>query len=235
MSGFTQVEAGNIVSTCTLLKKRVSERFPDSGLSKVAVELESVSKRALERADEIGRPHWPLRILAAFVVVLVLGVMGFVLGQVGLTLRINDLGELAGFLESAINDAILIGAALFFIFSAESRIKRHRALEALRELRSLAHVIDMHQLTKDPESILNKGHETASSPKRSMTSYELNRYLDYCSEMLAMLSKIAALYGQHFDDGIALASVDQIETLTTGLSRKVWQKIMILHRERRAS
>jgi len=101
----------------------------------------------------------------------------------------------------------------------------------LRELRSLAHVIDMHQMTKDPESVLGKGPATASSPKRAMTAFELNRYLDYCSEMLSIISKIAALFGQRSDDGVALASVDQIESLTNGLSRKVWQKIMILQNE----
>ena len=61
-----------------------------------------------------------------------------------------------------------------------------------------------------------------------MTRFELHRYLDYCSEMLALLGKIAAVYVQEFDDGVALASAAEIETLTTGLSSKIWQKIGIL-------
>jgi hypothetical protein len=51
------------------------------------------------------------------------------------------------------------------------------------------------------------------------------RYLDYCSEMLALVGKIAALYAPRIDDPVALAAVDGIESLTTNLSRKVWQKI----------
>jgi hypothetical protein len=33
---------------------------------------------------------------------------------------------------------------------------------------------------------------------------------------------------QEFNDEVALASVNEIESLTTGLSQKIWQKIMIL-------
>jgi len=62
-----------------------------------------------------------------------------------------------------------------------------------------------------------------------MTSFEMNRYLDYCSEMLSLTGKVAALYIQDFDDAIALASVNDIESLATGLSRKIWQKLMILN------
>ena len=87
----------------------------------------------------------------------------------------------------------------------------------------------MHQLTKDPDTLVQVGTDTPSSPRRTLNRYELSRYLDYCSEMLALNSKLAALYAQNFDDPVVLASVDEVETLTTGLSAKVWQKIMILN------
>lgn len=48
------------------------------------------------------------------------------------------------------------------------------------------------------------------------------------SETLAVIGKIAAVYAQTSDDAAALAAVDEIEDLTTGLSRKIWQKLMIL-------
>ena len=47
-----------------------------------------------------------------------------------------------------------------------------------------------------------------------------------------LIGKVAALYVQRFDDPVALSAVDQIEDLTTGLSRKIWQKIMIIDRDR---
>ena len=61
-----------------------------------------------------------------------------------------------------------------------------------------------------------------------MTPFELNRYLDYCSESLALISKIAALYVQGFQDPVLLDAVDDVEDLTAGFSRKIWQKLTIL-------
>jgi len=45
-----------------------------------------------------------------------------------------------------------------------------------------------------------------------------------------LIGKLAALYAQNLDDGVALSAVDQLEALTTGLSRKIWQKVMLLDR-----
>jgi hypothetical protein len=86
----------------------------------------------------------------------------------------------------------------------------------------------MHQLTKDPEQRLTRPPPTAASPVRTMTRVELGRYLDYCSEMLSVTSKIAALFVERFDDPVTLAAVNEIESLTAGLSRKIWQKISML-------
>jgi hypothetical protein len=52
--------------------------------------------------------------------------------------------------------------------------------------------------------------------------------LDYCSEMLSLVGKITALHGQNIPDSIALDSIDRVETLTTGLSRKIWKKLSML-------
>ena len=62
-----------------------------------------------------------------------------------------------------------------------------------------------------------------------MTPFLLRRYLDYCSEMLSLIGKIGVLYVQDYPDTEAVGAVNDIETLTTGLARKIWQKIMILH------
>ena len=123
----------------------------------------------------------------------------------------------------------MIGAAIFFLLTLESRFKRGRACDSVHELRSLAHIIDMHQLTKDPERITNKNYlRTANSPTAYMTPFQLRRYLDYCSEMLSLTGKIAAVYVQDFNDSVTLASVNEVETLCTGLSRKIWQKVSLL-------
>ena len=129
------------------------------------------------------------------------------------------------------NEIILIGAAIYFLLGLETRRKRARALAAIHVLRAMAHIIDMHQLTKDPERLSGGGlPDTPSSPERKMTPFELTRYLDYCSEMLAIISKIAALYVQNAGDPVTLAAVNEVQDLTGNLSQKIWQKIMILDR-----
>ena len=48
--------------------------------------------------------------------------------------------------------------------------------------------------------------------------------------MLSLTGKVAALYAQSLHDSVVLSAVNEVESLTTGLSRKIWQKIMILNR-----
>ena len=61
-----------------------------------------------------------------------------------------------------------------------------------------------------------------------MTPFELTRYLDYCSEMLSLTSKLAAVYAQNLPDPVVIDAVNEVESLTTNLSQKIWQKITIL-------
>ncbi len=109
------------------------------------------------------------------------------------------------------------------------RIRRVRALRAIHELRSIAHLIDMHQLNKDPERTVERGNLTSHATKLNMSSFEMSRYLDYCSELLSMTGKLGALYAQSFNDSVVVEAVTEIEQLTTALSRKIGQKFIILH------
>jgi hypothetical protein len=61
-----------------------------------------------------------------------------------------------------------------------------------------------------------------------MTQFELTRYLDYCAEMLALVGKLAALYAEGVRDSVVINAVNDIENLTSGLGRKIWQKITII-------
>ena len=233
-SSFISLDADRILATIDRLAKRVEERFPGSGLSRVAGELRAVSLRSCERVQEASSPIVWVRVVNVILVAVIIGVILATLIQADWS--VDDFGLLEGIavLEAAINDVVLICAGIFFLVTIETRIKRGRFLRALHELRSIAHVIDMHQLTKDPEYLLSSRiANTASSPNRAMSAAELGRYLDYCSEMLSLTGKLAALYVQNFNDSVVLTSVNEIESLTTGLSRKIWQKLMIVHSRHR--
>ena len=73
------------------------------------------------------------------------------------------MSDLAQGLEAGVSDVIFLGVALFFLFSLEARSKRRQALAGLNDLRSIAHVIDMHQLTKDPEIARHAGEAKTMS------------------------------------------------------------------------
>jgi hypothetical protein len=220
-----------IVETVAKLQRRIEERFPGAGLSQLCEQLLDVSRKASERSRWIGKPIRPIRVAGyAMAALLVASFVGFV--AYGLrSSESENIGfiELVQAIEAGLNDIIFFALAIWFLVSLETRIKRRRALAAVHELRSIAHIIDMHQLTKDPERVVRDWLGTENSPKQQMTPFQLNRYLDYCSEMLSLTGKIASLYVQHFDDADAVAAVSEVEQLSTGLSRKIWQKIMILH------
>jgi hypothetical protein len=83
----------------------------------------------------------------------------------------------------------------------------------------------MHQLTKDPASLL--AEPTPASPERRLSQVELVRYLDYCSEMLSLAAKVAAVYAQSTKDPQVVSAASDVQQLTANLSAKVWQKIQI--------
>ena len=228
---YRSLDVNSIVKTVQTLEKRVAERFPDRGLTHVCRELLEVAQQTQKRADWIARPNWWIRTAVFLLILLVIFITIAAPILLGVQLTEMSLADFVQTVEASLNDIIIIGAVIFFLLSLERRRKRERTLDALHELRSLAHVIDMHQLTKDPERILGlvNGPDTQSSPKEDMSAFELERYLDYCSEMLSLIGKVAAIYVQDLDEPSVVTAVNEIENLTTSLSRKIWQKIMIIY------
>ncbi len=224
------LDAECIIQTIATLEQRILQRFPDSGLGRVCGRLEQVARQATRRAEWIAQPIWRLRIGVWLLILLVLMLGIIVPLSAGFSEEDLSFTEFVQVLEAGLNELVLVGALFIFLFTLEIRVKRSRALKAIHELRSIAHIIDMHQLTKDPERVVSKVYLTTEvSPRPNLDRFQLRRYLDYCSEMLSLTGKIAALYVQDFEDSVSLAAVNEVESLTTGLSRKIWQKIMILH------
>jgi hypothetical protein len=223
------LDAGSIATTIERLCQRVEVRFPGSGLAGVCRALDAVADRAAETSVWIGRPILPLRIAVGLLVALILAGLAVTLAALRAPALPLTMSELVQAIEAGVNDLVFVAIAVYFLLTLETRLKRRRALRAIHELRSIAHVIDMHQLTKDPEWVLDRGRETGVLPPRTMDRFELSRYLDYCSEALSLTGKVAALYMKDFDDPVALQAVNEVEALTTGLSRKIWQKLTILY------
>lgn len=133
-ASYSKLDSSPIRSTIEQLRDRIAERFPDSGLSRVASELATVARQNDEVLRQLRQPIWWLRALGLIALVALLAL------------------------------AIWVGA-----------------LRMLHRFRGLAHILDMHQLTKDPEYVLHPLPTTASSPVRRLTRAELTRYLEYSS------------------------------------------------------
>lgn len=231
---YRQLDDASILQTLERLKLRIAERFPGSGLSRVADELIVVGREVTETVNYLRRPNYLIRIPVVIAIVLMLSLVVLIIVRVPWRTQPSDLDQVNSLASNGINNIGFLGIAIFFLLTIETKLKRKRALRMIHELRSLAHVVDMHQLTKDPERLGSDAPDTASSPERTMSPTQLGRYLDYCSELLSVDSKLAALLVQHFSDEVIMGAVNEIETLTTGLSGKIWQKIRLIDRPRTA-
>jgi hypothetical protein len=230
---YRHLESQEVIETVRILRERVEARFPGSGLGKLVEELQRVAQETAARSEWIQQPHLLLRCASWLLTLAIIALLAWLLLHLR-GFQVPEFNEFIQTLEASISSIIFIGAAILFLASWENRIKRTRALKAVHELRAMAHIVDMHQLTKYPESCFARSQTTTVPVKRALTPFELNRYLDYCSESLALISKIAALYVQGFQDTVLLDAVDDVEDLTAGLSRKIWQKITILENLGRA-
>ncbi|HXZ68463.1 MAG TPA: hypothetical protein VEH07_07750 [Alphaproteobacteria bacterium] len=229
---YQTLDEAAIIEMIDRLKARVSERFPTRGLAQTAGFLADLARKTSQESARLRHPNWLVRLLA--IAAIAAAAYGFysVHGFVHLLTNPISFPEFAQGLDATFNLLILCGLTVAFLFGIDSRLKRRKALDGLYRLRAIAHVIDMHQLTKDPASVLGL-ERTAASPTRDLTHDQLLRYLDYCAEMLSMIGKLAALYAQHFPDLVVISAVNDVEALTTNLSRKIWQKIVIVQGEPR--
>ena len=218
-----------IITTLEVLGQRIAKDFSGSGLSQVCGELLALAKQTTSRIEKVGRPHWLMRFALAFVVI-VLAALLYLLLDHALTLKGTDqLSDVMQGADAAVNLLIVLGGATFFLSTVETRWKRDRALKALHELRAIVHVIDMHQLAKDPSAPVaaKVTSDATSKSERAMSRAELMQYLDYCSVMFSLTAKCAALYAEKLSDPVVVDTVGDIERLTSNLSSKIWQKITI--------
>lgn len=226
---YTELKLELVQQTLETLRNRIGERFPDSGLVGVADELRTIVEESGPVVKRLSRPNWIVRILVGLAVLLLLVLSGSLVALISsVSVEVEGLGGMLQAIESAAQDLIFLGIAIYFLFTVEGRLDRRTALWELRKLRAIVHVVDMHQLAKDPEHLLAPTERTASSPAHGFTRFELSRYLDYCTELLSLASKVAAIYAQCLFDPVVLDAVNDIEILASNLSNKIWQKIVIL-------
>lgn len=225
--------SSEIKKTCLELHLRISERFPKAKLAQTCKSLIEIAEETDKTIKWIKTPNQFIRISSWLCAFLLLTFFVPIWVKLEVTVKGVNIADFFQMLDSSFNIIVLISAAGFFLMSTEIKRKRKRVVKAINALKTIAHIIDAHQLIKDPSFIVGK--PTLHSPERTLSDFELIRYLDYCTEMLSIISKIAFLYIQDFDDPIANESVSDLETLTASLSQNIWQKLNISSRSLHAN
>lgn len=223
---FRSLDPAKIVTTLELLARRIGERFPATGLERVSRELTDIARHTSESIIEIARPNFTIRAFVAATLGFGFALLGWLVWEAIDLETSTELTNIMQGLDSATSLLIVLGGLALYLSTLESRWRRDRAMKALHELRSIIHVVDMHQLTKDPSAF--GAPRTSSSPERGMSPHQLLRYLGYCSELLSLASKIAALYADKLRDPAIVDAVGDIERLTAHLGQKIWQKIELV-------
>jgi len=224
-----RLEYSKIIGTLERLEMRIADRFPGSGLQAIVKDFLFIARKSKKNIEWISKPHYLMRVISYFVILLAIGGLMYTFTQIDYNNDIFTLTNIITTSEAFFNEIVLIGAAIFFLITIETRVKRNKTSKFLNELRVIAHVLDMHQLTKDPGMHDDFGKNTENSPSRELSPFELQRYLDYCSEALSLVGKVAALYAQSLPNDVVVKTVNEIEDLSSGLSRKIWQKLIILN------
>ncbi len=209
--GFDRLDAERLLETLKKLKSEIEATFPDSGLGRVSATLIRLCGDVRRGAADVRRPYIGLRLIIAAGMAASLWIAASALGitslpQIGDGLRDDPLDAIQA-LEALFNGVFLLLAGLLFIIGVEERWKRAKALRVLHRVRSITHVIDMHQLSKDPASV--------GARERINTAEALVRYLGFCTDLLSVSGKIGALYAQDMSDVVVIDTVNDIETLAT--------------------
>jgi len=232
---YRRLDPDKIISTIESLEGRITGNLGERGLTRICGELGRAALDAKRRVVKLQRPNWWLRVLPIATTVLLAYLTWVMTHNIDELLSKADqeaAREFANLIEAlrqfktkiALPVVLtvplpLVIATFVFIWTLESRWKRHRALRYLHELRSIIHVIDMHQLTKDPH------HVSDGSDPDHVSGDKLLRYLDYCAELLSISGKVAALYAESSHDPLVIETVNDLGQLTSNLGNKIWQKL----------
>lgn len=217
-----------VQATVIALRDRIAIRFPDNRLTEVAAELvglvDHVDQHTRDTQRRVVRTTLVARVLAAVALVLAGTLLALALRQV-LTNTGGQGTTWIPLLESTINTMILIALGVLFLWAVPERRERKGLLSLLHQLRSVAHVLDMHQLTKEPGRLRRGYVATAHSLPNDLTADQMYDYLSYCIELLSLIAKTAALCAERSSDDTVLDTVSDVETLTTELSSTIFQKM----------
>lgn len=105
------------------MERRVSERFPGSGLGRVCAEIVRAARDAESVADALAKPNYVIRgLVGLFIALLIAAVIGLFAGlRKNLHPNFESISDLLQGLEAGVNDLVFIGFAIWFHTRLEAR------------------------------------------------------------------------------------------------------------------
>ena len=118
---YRQLDDDRIIETLQRLRDRITERFPASSLSKVSEELLNVARESASHVAYLAKPNWSVRVSVGVAIVVMLAVLAAAVSQINLGTGVGGWPEFVQAVDSAINDVVFIGIAIFFLVTIETR------------------------------------------------------------------------------------------------------------------
>ena len=226
-----RINPDRLTATVNEIHCRIVERFPTADLRTVAARIALMVEGVTGRVRSDARAGMFARFLLLLIVVVLLGGGGYVAATLGPTMTIPSWTELVQVGEAGLQLLILLGLGMLWCWSSARRARRARQLGYLSELRGIVHILDLYQLDKDPDRLFRApSASTESSPKLGdvNNAFLMGRYLDYVSELLAVVSTLAAYYADETDDDAVLGVVREIGSIAASHRVHIGQKAAVL-------
>jgi hypothetical protein len=214
-----RLDPARITETAENLAQRISEKMPGSSLSNLAVELAGIARATDQRARQASRPILAIRLASATAIGLGLLGLWYLVDHIHTRWEFGTITELFEATDAGFNLLVILAGALWFLITLEARLKRKRALGSIEELREFIHVIDLTQLYYTPE-LYNP--DDANSQNAWGFDYT---YLLFCTQMIGVISNLAALYTRGAAGDSVLRAASDVEMLATAVNSKLLSKV----------
>ena len=219
-----------LCKTIHSLEVIVAEKFPERSFRKTILELSKVAKEAKELSYKLSGKHvvaWTIIIAAPIVLLCAISYLFIVYAHFSSDEAQTGILEYSDTLDLFVNLIVLSVMGSYALFRQYRLRRRKRAMQILHKLRSIAHVIDLTQHGKNYQFIVDTQDHKSD---KYISLDDCIQYLTYSSQALSLTSKVAAILIEDYNDNTVIASVCEIESLCTGISLKIWQKIETLQR-----
>lgn len=210
-----------IINTAEKLAINVENALPNTTLAGLAKDLAQTARETDQLVKQAARPIYTIRLLSLLAVAIGIAAPLYLLGLLHVKWEFETVTDLFEAADAGFNLILLLAGALWFLFTLESRIKRNRVLESISELREFTHVIDITQLYYTPDIYVSDAED---SPSRFD-----HTYLFFCTQMLGVITNLAALYTRGASSDSIWRAASEVETLANSIATKLVSKTETVH------